>query len=432
MNNEHVIYAYAFDKLNIQNFSKKEICENGLIIKFIDFNSFEPLNNANGVIIPQGIFETFSSHKMFNGFINVEVSISKNMLLKRAHEIYNLIESGGWVCFLVSEIIDEVGSERYRKNVYNTDLCKQILNTIGVNERKNIDGVPYLSSKTDEFRAFVKQYGIGKTIFKLSNKKDDFNILITSRTSVFGFEAYLKLFFLPVQIVNFNVKDVINLVKIISLAINDYRQKREIAYPKWFSELSFKEEEELKNKLNELAEEELQINRKLEKYSKYKAILTTSGELLRKIIIDIFVDFFNFNIDSKDKFKEDFKILGKDTNPIVFCEVKGTKKGIKREHINQVDSHRERSGYGINKKGILIINNEMAISGCKERFDTSITEEQVKHARKMNVLIIRTIDLINYLILQQDNINRSDQFLDILKNNVGWLKVSETGIETIN
>lgn len=56
----------------------------------------------------------------------------------------------------------------------------------------------------------------------------------------------------------------------------------------------------------------------------------------------------------------------------------------------------------------------------------------MKHARKMNVLIIRTIDLINYMILQQDNINRSHQSLDILKNNVGWLKVSQTGIETIN
>jgi len=74
----------------------------------------------------------------------------------------------------------------------------------------------------------------------------------------------------------------------------------------------------------------------------------------------------------------------------------------------------------------------MTISGYKERFDTSIAEEQIKHAHKMNVLIIRTIDLINYMIMQQDNIIRSDQFLNILKDNVGWLKVSETDIEIIN
>lgn len=52
MNNKFVIYAYAFDKLSITDFSKKEVCENELIIKFIDFISFEPLNNTNGVIIP--------------------------------------------------------------------------------------------------------------------------------------------------------------------------------------------------------------------------------------------------------------------------------------------------------------------------------------------------------------------------------------------
>ena len=77
----------------------------------------------------------------------------------------------------------------------------------------------------------------------------------------------------------------------------------------------------------------------------YKAILSTSGEILKERVVAILRAFFGLKVDATEEFREDAKILNEDTGqPIAFAEIKGTKAGIKREHINQVDSHRERAG----------------------------------------------------------------------------------------
>ena len=60
-------------------------------------------------------------------------------------------------------------------------------------------------------------------------------------------------------------------------------------------------------------------------------------------VITIAREFFDVPVDPIDELKEDAKILDEHGGIQAFLEVKGTNSGIKREHINQVDSHRERS-----------------------------------------------------------------------------------------
>jgi hypothetical protein len=142
--------------------------------------------------------------------------------------------------------------------------------------------------------------------------------------------------------------------------------------------------------------------------------------------------FFGVRVDALEEFREDAKILDDTGEVIAFVEIKGTKGGIKREHINQVDSHRERAGLSSSVSGVLIINNEMSVGGIKERFETTVPGEQIDHAKKLNVLIIRTIDLL-FIIRQFEDIpNKTEKFLELLRGGGGWLKATPTDYQIIS
>jgi hypothetical protein len=157
----------------------------------------------------------------------------------------------------------------------------------------------------------------------------------------------------------------------------------------------------------------------------YKAILTTSGNVLKKIVIEIMQDFFEFHIDPIDEGREDFKIVNEEGEVLAVVEVKGTKKGIKREHINQADSHRERNDLPSSIPSILIINNEMGISGLKGKIESDVPDEQIKHARNLNVLIVRTIDLLLFMSRMENVNDRKEVFLDKIRSESGWINIKE-------
>ena len=80
------------------------------------------------------------------------------------------------------------------------------------------------------------------------------------------------------------------------------------------------------------------INDNLAKYNEYKKVLLGTGEILVESVATLLRDGFAFGIDYIDEFKEDLKIIDENGDPLVFIEVKGTNRGVKREYINQTDS----------------------------------------------------------------------------------------------
>jgi len=161
--------------------------------------------------------------------------------------------------------------------------------------------------------------------------------------------------------------------------------------------------------------------------------LSTSGDILKERVVGILRGFFGLKVDAPEEFREDAKVLDENTGEaIALAEIKGTKAGIKRDHINQVDSHRERAGLSPSVPGFLIINNEMSVAGVQERFETTVPGEQIDHAKRQNVLIIRTIDLL-YLIRQfEDRPDRQAKFLEIIASGGGWLRVTPTAYQVIS
>lgn len=134
-----------------------------------------------------------------------------------------------------------------------------------------------------------------------------------------------------------------------------------------------------------------------------------------------------------DKQKEDAKVIDDNGAPLVLLEFKGISKGIKRKDVGQVNFHRDRADLDMKVPGALIINSDSSISGIKERLEADVPKAQIHYARSLNVLIIRTIDLL-FLMRQLEDKNvyeRKEILMKLFSSGGGWLKVDDASYEII-
>jgi len=99
--------------------------------------------------------------------------------------------------------------------------------------------------------------------------------------------------------------------------------------------------------------------------------------------------------------------------------------------VNQVDSHRERLGLTDAVPGLLLINNQMDVPGIAKRQATQVALEQVRHARRMNVLIVRTIDLLHLMRHLEDDVDKRAKFLALVRGGGGWLAADASGYRIV-
>jgi hypothetical protein len=77
-------------------------------------------------------------------------------------------------------------------------------------------------------------------------------------------------------------------------------------------------------------------------------------------------------------------MIQEDGLPLYVVEVKGVSGGVKREYINQVDSHRERRSLTPEVPGWLIINDFMGTEGLEKRIDKTFDSHLMDHAKKFS------------------------------------------------
>ena len=118
------------------------------------------------------------------------------------------------------------------------------------------------------------------------------------------------------------------------------------------------------------------------------------------------------------------QILSDDrTSVLILCEIKGTNGGVKREHINQADNHREKTNRPANFPTLLIVNTGIKNARSLAEKDRTIEPEQVRHATKNGILILRTLDLLYLAVLQAAGRIEKEQIRELLLTKVGWLRV---------
>src|SRR3972149_20082 len=415
-----VILAYGFDAAGF-NAPPEAIEGRGFKVRWVNYQENVSLDTGDGLITIQGIFERIRYRDELYGGTYTDVDVDQALMLERERQLLNLLRSGGWVCFLVRDIIDTVPHGYDIRRIANTGLCQRVLNLVGINWTLARDWMAGVTSTRDEFRVYIEKFGVAKTMFSPVPGDRAMKVLAKARGAAVGVVVGENVLFLPFHTTNTDAAGARNLVGLVAESVVAYRQKVIIELPDWVHALSFATEERLLEERSALQKQLVDVDKAIETWRNHKAILVASGDLLKSSVVEILERYFCLQVDPIDEGREDFKIVGGET-VIALGETKGTNSGIKREHINQVDSHRERSGLGPEVPGLLIINSQMDLAGIAKRLETTVAAEQIAHARRLNILIVRTIDLLYLMRRLEAETNRAGAFVSILSRGGGWLK----------
>jgi hypothetical protein len=150
----------------------------------LPFQANGALDHADAAIIPQGIFEKIDYQQILASGTHTNVRVHTALLQERQKQVFNMIGDGKWVCFLVGSIIDKVPQGDWdSQEIDDTELCKKILNALDITKhrRQTVDGLAIFNTKRDEFRTYLRDYGVVNTLFELPyDGKEQFRIIAES------------------------------------------------------------------------------------------------------------------------------------------------------------------------------------------------------------------------------------------------------------
>ena len=160
----------------------------------------------------------------------------------------------------------------------------------------------------------------------------------------------------------------------------------------------------------------------LDKNNRYKSILYTTGDELVDVVLEILGEMLGYDFsDFVDKKKEDF--LANIGNDVFIGEIKGVNHNVKSENVSQLDVHYQSyiEEHDIPEEQVhaLLIMNHQKKKPLSER--EPIHEAQIKLAQRNRSLIIDTYMLLKLFEKYKNGEIDSEQCIDILKNNIGFL-----------
>ncbi|MCM8558914.1 hypothetical protein ACLE2W_02110 [Pseudomonas shahriarae] len=420
-----MVYAANNKKLDPP---KKPITSRNFTLNFEPFKTLKRFDEYDGVIVFKSTFESFSYSTGFYGG-RTECHHDSTELNKRKKELQLLLAKGGFVCFLLDDVfIDRTDSGNY----LNTDLTKFCLNEKSVHRENFRNSVSRIDIKFDEFRSFLNIFGVAHSYVQNHYQVCELTPIAVYESYTIGFHIDKNEYYLPSLLPANTPEKLDEYFTLLANSLVSSYNKLRVELPSWIKEFKFSEETLLLENRYEL-EAQLKANRESEDtLNKFKSILATTGDNLVLSVAEVFKVGFGISVDTKDDLREDLKLLDEKGRPFCLCEIKGTNKGIGREFVNQADSHRDRAGLPDEFPSVLIVNTHIKNARSISEKDQEIAIEQIRHSKKMNILMMRTIDLLFLLNLYKSNSISNDQLITLLTENSGWLKCNDKNYEIIS
>jgi hypothetical protein len=401
-----LVYAYGFDSLGFSETSDLE--HDQFTIRFIPYRSTDSLEGADGLLIPSGIFETFETHSPHWQPYTTCRSDTHRMA-EREKQIFNAWDAGAWTCFLL-RALDNGTDNRWS----GTDLAKKIANQM-FKKVADHDPTPHLYSKADEFRDFFKTYGIARTTLEGPEFPAKTRRLATAVNDgvIYAAEFAGSFFFLPLKSLQNAGSELPPLLRSVTESVLVYKQRHDFYLPDWLKDLRFKSEAALDQRISDIEKEIIQLKEDSRLWERYKGILCASGRTLNEIVVTVLRVFFQLKLHSEEAYVEDAIIYDIAGQPVFVVEIKGVNGGVKREHINQVDSHRERLELSPSISGLLIINDFADVPNLEERRSKQIDNNHLELAKRQNVRVLRTTTLIDLMLSTEEMTERASVFVEI-------------------
>ncbi len=414
------ILVFGMDNQNLR--TREDTVRDKYTISYTDMNTSEKFDDFDGVIIFQGSFESVKIRSGVYTSSWTEISYDENNLHIREKEIARLHKKNGFSCHLLTKEFTHIIDAKYR---LETDLTKTRLKDVNLvisNLQNRITSIQF-SKGMDAFKKFIENYGAASTTFRKNNTKQDFKAIAHIEEKVVGFSLNQQEYFIPSLPPSEFSSEIEDFFCSLCDALISCHTQKHTTVPTWAKEFDLSVEKEKEQKIRELEEELSKECLYLKKINSYKNCLCLSGPELAEVVGKIFSDGMNISVDDSDEHREDLKLLDESGKTIALCEIKGVNRGIKREQINQADSHRERAELPIDFPTLLIVNTAKEAQSLEDK-NQLIANEQIKHAFNTNILILRTFDLLGMLRLHLLNKYSKEEILDLLLKNKGWLQYS--------
>ena len=368
----------------------------------------------------------YGSDKLFfDSLTHNEIMKNEQESTRRFKEIISNLKGGKIICIIY--------------NTINGDyLLKTIIKDFFDFKYEEYDDLyPALpNSRIKCFEKFFDKYGSYNSVFLENDTINKFNnkIIVGDEKYIYSFyiqnENNGKIVFIPGFLLSKNQEYIEDYFLTLSKALFEFYKGGFYEIPTYIEKINFLKEEKIIEKKNQYENKIKELEFELNTYSKFKSILYLDGNNLVDNI-EFFLNNLGINVHRDERNIEDIWIKEKDRK-IVIVEIKGIAKNIKREHIRQLERHREH----YYKKddtfpALLIVNTFKEVKNIKEK-NIDISPFEIEHAVRNNVLIMRTFDLLNINYLIEKKILNKNKLIKILKNNKGWLKVTENAYNVIN
>ncbi|MDP1591306.1 MAG: hypothetical protein Q8M07_26365, partial [Prosthecobacter sp.] len=360
----------------------------------------------DAVMLPSDFFENATRINIFEGSYNV-YDCEDDKLAQREKELYRLFDKKGWACFFIGALKNGNSGERRF-----ADLARKMANRT-FQRTQSCKPFPHLKSKTDEFGNFFTRHGIAQTELTPPYQNGLFRTLATDPRGdkTYAAELAATRFFLPLKPLS-RKGELAEILQTAAAAIILYKKRNDLYLPKWVEDIQFKTEIRLLAEQESLQRRLQETTNDLARWERHKAVLAASGRSLSEVVVDVLRNFFGLNLKSEEAYIEDAMIYSNDgSSHLYVVEIKGVAAGIKREQINQLDSHRERLGLDHSLPGLLIINDFCDTPGMEARKKKPVDEQHLAHATRLNVRILRTTSLIDLMLASEELRDRTSFFL---------------------
>lgn len=390
---------------------------NGIELVFRPFNTKDQFQDYDGVIMFQGIW---AKRMVTNNYYDPREYVGEKQndeLQKRTKQLQQLLKKNGFVCFLMDRLEHD-----------DFDLSKNVLGWFGSTYFEAIRDSAFVTPKRSELIAYCEKYSVARTKFTTYTNAENEVLLVAGGESV-GICFDSQIFYLPCHAPDKDADDTRQLFAMLGGGLVSLFKKMYQELPEWISKFGFSQEAEVVKQKEKLEEELLTLKEQLIIYSKYKSVLVTTSDKLRKDVAFVLESGLGYEVDADDELREDLKIIEKSKDQknkvLAVVEVKGINGNVSREAINQVDSHRDRGGFKPDFPGILIANTFIKSANSITKKDKPIEKEQILHAHKNHVLILRTLDLLRALDLVKSDDKLREKFNELLFKEDGWLEVKD-------
>lgn len=389
-------------------------------VEFDHFKSAKRFHEYDGVIVFQSTFERDNSGTDAWGDTYIALTCDRDELVARHAQAKQLLKRGGWICFLVHTSFIERGKyEKYS----DTDLCKLFLDHDYLYRRAFSAPRPIDHVGRPEFTSFLDEYGSAVVFFANDNDALNIKTICTREDLLVGFILEAKLYFVPARLPRDHEAN--DYFEKLAVALISTNKKLLQEIPSWVSEFRFRAESALDEKRKELQDQLNGIQDEQGRWHSFKAILCFDSDALVERVRKVLEDGLKFKVSNEEEgFIQDLTLLDDTGNEMALVEVKGINGNVTNSHIYQSDGHRGRRDKADGFPSILIANTFIKKSNqLSDKFE-AIGSEQIKLAVKKNVLVIRTIDLLNLLRLASEGTVTQKEVHSIFLERNGWLEVT--------